>query len=148
MQGIGTGGLGMGGLGNIAGANLADSKIVEAQRLERAGETEKAAKDFEKLLAGIMVKQMRSTLKDGFFPAGPGNDAYNAWLDESLGKSLADSGIMGLAGQLKTQLGAIAGAGPGSMGTETKGPGNKDASSQDAKAIHADQHSLPNGDKR
>ena len=39
-------------------------------------------------------------LDTGFFE-GPGADIYTAWLDEHLGKTLADQGALGLAGMVK-----------------------------------------------
>ncbi|HPF12648.1 MAG TPA: rod-binding protein [Planctomycetota bacterium] len=98
--------IGLGSIQTNAVGQLADQKVSRAQTLERAGEAAKAAKEFEKLLSTMMVKQLRSTLKDGFFPKGPGNDAYNSWLDDAIGSSLAESGTLGLVGQLKAQLGS------------------------------------------
>ena len=81
---MGIGGIG-GGLGKVAGEHVAQDKIGQAKRLEKSGDSAQAAQEFERLLAGIFVKQLRSTLKNGFFPKGPGNDAYNSWLDDALG---------------------------------------------------------------
>ena len=92
-------------LQGVLGASMAENLTQKAEALGRRTEVEDAAREFERLLSTMLVKQMRSTLKDGFFPSGPGNDAYNGWLDESIGQSLADSGTMGLLGQLKAQLG-------------------------------------------
>lgn len=94
---------------SVLGSSMAQNATTKAQSLARTDNVETAAREFERLLSTMLVKQMRSTLKDGFFPSGPGNDAYNGWFDEAVGKSLADSGSLGLLGQLKAQLG---GAGP------------------------------------
>ena len=65
-----------------------------------------AAKQFEALLATMLVKEMRQTLSEGFFGDGPGSDSFNGWLDKSIGDSLADSWDLDLAGLVKTNLDA------------------------------------------
>jgi Rod binding domain-containing protein len=101
-------GFSMPGLGASAGQNLANVQLEKAQRLGDGQQVTKAAKEFEKLMATMLVKEMRSSLKDGFFPAGPGNDTYNAWFDEKIAESLSRANGLGLAGQLKASMGAQA----------------------------------------
>ncbi len=98
-------GMGIHGFELSAGQNLTSAKLENAQRLGETAEATKAAKEFEKLMATMLVKEMRSSLKNGFFPSGPGNDTYNAWFDEKVGDSLSSSNALGLAGQLKAALG-------------------------------------------
>ncbi|MCA9001874.1 MAG: rod-binding protein [Planctomycetes bacterium] len=110
-------GISLPGIEVSAGQNLSKAQLERAQRLGESENVTKAAVEFEKLMATMLVKEMRSSLKDGFFPSGPGNDTYNAWFDEKIGESLARSNALGLAGQLKTAMGAqptetVPGAGP------------------------------------
>ncbi len=98
-------GFGIRGLETSAGQNLSATKLENAERLGKQEDVSKAAKEFEKLMATLLVKEMRSSLKDGFFPSGPGNDTYNAWFDEKIGESLSRSDSLGLAGQLKATMG-------------------------------------------
>lgn len=49
-----------------------------------------APHQFSKLLATMLVKEMRQALPDGFFGEGAGSDIFNGWLDEHIGNSLAE----------------------------------------------------------
>ncbi|MCP5022416.1 MAG: hypothetical protein GY930_11650 [bacterium] len=98
-------GFGLRGLEASAGQDLSATRLEKAERLGKEEDVNKAAKEFEKLMATLLVKEMRSSLKDGFFPSGPGNDTYNAWFDEKIGESLSRSDSLGLAGQLKATMG-------------------------------------------
>lgn len=98
-------GFGLQGLEASAGQNLSATRLENAQRLGEEENVTKAAKEFEKLMATMLVKEMRSSLKDGFFPSGPGNDTYNAWFDEKIAESISRSDSLGLAGQLKATMG-------------------------------------------
>ncbi len=93
------------GLESGASQNLSKARLENAQRLGDGDKVNKAAKEFEKLMATMLVKEMRSSLKDGFFPSGPGNDTYNAWFDEKIADSLSKGDSLGLAGQLKAAMG-------------------------------------------
>ncbi|MEZ5975005.1 MAG: hypothetical protein R3E96_09240 [Planctomycetota bacterium] len=91
-------------LGAIAGASLGQRSVEQAKAAGGRSNSAEAAKDFEKLIATMLVKQLRQTLKNGFFPEGPGNDAYNGWFDDAMGTALTESHTLNLAGQLKAQL--------------------------------------------
>ena len=56
------------------------------------------------LLSTMLVKEMRSSLGEGFFGKGPDGDVYGGWLDESVGKALADRDALHLEGVLKESL--------------------------------------------
>ncbi len=99
-------GFAISGLEANASQDLGKSALERAQRLGDNKQVTKAAKEFEKLMSTMLVKEMRSSLKDGFFPSGPGNDTYNAWFDEKIADSLSRSNALGLAGQLKASMGA------------------------------------------
>jgi Rod binding domain-containing protein len=80
---------------------------LQAQNLEvpkPGGDSAQTARDFEALLATMLVKEMRSTLSEGFFGSGPGADTFGGWLDKTIGDSLADTWDVDLAGMVKTSL--------------------------------------------
>ena len=93
------------GLEANATQSMSTAKLEKAMRLGEGEKVSKAADEFEKLMATMLVKEMRSSLKDGFFPSGPGNDTYNAWFDEKIAESMSKSNALGLAGQIKTSMG-------------------------------------------
>ena len=99
-------GFAISGLEANAGQDLSKTQLDRAKRLGESNQVTKAAKEFEKLMSTMLVKEMRSSLKDGFFPSGPGNDTYNAWFDEKIAESLSRTNALGLAGQLKASMGA------------------------------------------
>lgn len=79
----------------------------EQERLSAPGGDHAAAgKQFEALIATLLVKQMRSSLNEGFFGSGPGADTFGGWLDKEIGDSLARSWDVDLAGMVKTNLDA------------------------------------------
>ena len=78
---------------------------LNAQDSVLAGEAKEAAAKFEALLATTLVKEMRKTLPEGFFGSGAGSDVFDGWLDEHVGKALAQSGGLDLAGMIKTGIG-------------------------------------------
>ena len=45
---------------------------------------------FSKLLATMLVKEMRQALPQGFFGEGAGADIFNGWMDEHIGAALAE----------------------------------------------------------
>ena len=68
------------------------------------GELEEAAKQFESLLATVMIKEMRRGLKDGFFGSGAGSDVFEGWLDEHMGSALAATGALDVAGFIRVNM--------------------------------------------
>ncbi|QDU70080.1 rod-binding protein [Engelhardtia mirabilis] len=72
-------------------------------RMQNAG-VDKVAREFERLFASMLVKEMRATLQDGMFGKGAGSDTYGAWFDEHIGASLADTGALDMAGILRAGL--------------------------------------------
>lgn len=81
------------------------ARLSSAQRELRKGDVSEAAREFERLFATLLVKEMRSTLPEGFFGKGAGSDVFDGWLDEHLGKSLADGRGLGLRISLERDLG-------------------------------------------
>jgi Rod binding domain-containing protein len=68
------------------------------------GDTDKAAKMFEELLATMLVREMRRGLGEGFFGGGAGSDVYEGWLDEHVGRSLSSDGSLDLAQAIRRSL--------------------------------------------
>jgi len=71
----------------------------------RGDDREEAAKMFEELLATMLVREMRRGLEGGFFGGGAGSDVYEGWLDEHVGRSLAQSQALDLAQAIRLSLG-------------------------------------------
>ena len=63
-----------------------------------------AAAKFQALLATMLVKEMRSSLNDGFFGEGAQGDVYGGLLDQHVGQSLADRDALHLEGVLRESL--------------------------------------------
>jgi Rod binding domain-containing protein len=74
---------------------------------------QQAAREFEMLLATMLVREMRRSLGEGFFGGGAGADVFEGWLDEHLGASLTAGPGLGLrevlAGELSSELRARGG---------------------------------------
>ncbi len=76
----------------------------EALTRMRAGELERAAssrtsteagKRFEAMLGTMLAREMRRGLDEGFFGDGPGADTFQAWLDDFVGRAMAERGALG-----------------------------------------------------
>ena len=80
-------------------------RLESAGRELRRGDVGLAAREFERLFATLLVKEMRATLPEGFFGGGAGSDVFDGWLDEHLGASLADGRGLGLRIALERDLG-------------------------------------------
>jgi Rod binding domain-containing protein len=104
------------GLGSLSSASLSAGRDAmsarEGARLDEAkqlaervnsdpAELRKAAQAFEALFASMLVKEMRATLAEGFFGAGPGADTYSGMLDEKVGETLAESELFGVQKMLE-----------------------------------------------
>jgi Rod binding domain-containing protein len=85
-------------------ANAQSAGLERARSAAGAGDPEKAAKMFEELLATMMVREMRRGLDGGFFGSGSGSDVYEGWLDQHVGKSLADTGALDLAQSIRFSI--------------------------------------------
>lgn len=69
------------------------AKSVAALASKAKGDAKSQAavpKQFSKLLATMLVKEMRQALPEGFFGDGPGADIFNGWMDEHVGSALAE----------------------------------------------------------
>lgn len=78
---------------NIVGIQADRTAQGVARLAEQAREGGAKAKDvpeqFSKLLATMLVKEMRQALPEGFFGGGAGADIFEGWLDEHVGAALA-----------------------------------------------------------
>jgi hypothetical protein len=69
-----------------------------------AADTLPAARRFQALLGAMLVKEMRSSLPEGFFGGGAGGDVYGGWLDEHVGAALAQRDALHLEGMVRESL--------------------------------------------
>lgn len=70
----------------------------------------KAAREFESLFVGMMLKSMRETVgKDTLTGGGHGEEVYRALLDQEYAKAVAENGSLGLARIIEKQLAAAEG---------------------------------------
>ncbi len=98
-------------LSRIAAAQLSKSAKPAGELSNRAvsdkeaAKIEKAAKDFETIFLGYLLKSMRRTVTESSL-WGDGRDMklYQAMLDEQLAAQMAESGGIGLAELLAEQL--------------------------------------------
>lgn len=87
--------------------SVQNTDAVKAERIgasAREGDSEKASKMFEELLATMLVREMRRGLGEGFFGSGAGSDVYEGWLDQHVGRSLAANGSLDLAQSIRISL--------------------------------------------
>ncbi len=84
--------------------SLADARVGKLRGSAQSSPEEAAAR-FEELLASMLVKEMRNALPEGFFGKSTGSDVYGGWLDEHLGKAIAETGGLGLRDVLLPGLG-------------------------------------------
>ena len=83
---------------SIAGKLDQANMSVGEGRLERAmneRSPEEAGKKFEAMLGTMLAKEMRKGLDEGFFGKGPGADSFSGWLDEYVGRVMAEQGTLG-----------------------------------------------------
>ena len=90
-----------------------------------------ASQHFESLFLGVMLKEMRKTVPESGLLKSDALDTYQQLFDQQVALSLSRAGGIGLAKQLTTQLGSLAGQGavppagaagmaiPGALPTET-----------------------------
>ena len=80
-------------------------RLEAAQRELRNGDHGDAAREFERLFATLLVKEMRATLPEGFFGEGAGSDVFDGWFDEHTGSALSEGRGLGLRVALERDLG-------------------------------------------
>ena len=97
-------GLSLNGLPSHALNALESGKLESARGALEGERGDEAADAFEKLLATMLVKEMRRALPDGFFGTGPGAEVFEGWFDEHVGGALAERDALGFAGMVKEDL--------------------------------------------
>lgn len=81
------------------------SEPVVAAKPPVADKLDKAAKDFESLIVGELLKTMRNTVaKSGMTGTGAGADIVSGMFDEQLAKCLADTGAFGVGKLVKGSM--------------------------------------------
>jgi Rod binding domain-containing protein len=88
-------------LPNVDALTSLSSKLPKEVTSAEAGT---AARQFQELLGALLVKEMRTTLPEGFFGSGAGGDVYGAWLDEHVGAALAKRDALHLEGFVRESL--------------------------------------------
>jgi hypothetical protein len=81
---------------------------LEARDLQRAvgARTPKeAGAKFEAMLGTMLARELRKGLDEGFFGSGPGAETFSSWLDEHIGRAMAERGTLG-AGKLVEKFAA------------------------------------------
>ncbi len=90
--------LGMGALDatrmNISGRKEA-AQLAELQSGGSDQKADEAAEKFEALLGGMLAKELRKGLPEGFFGEGPGSEQFSSWLDQFVGEAIAERGAFG-----------------------------------------------------
>jgi flagellar protein FlgJ len=69
----------------------------------------KAAREFESVLAGQLVKQMFESMpRSDAFGGGPGEDIYRGMLAERVGDMIGRNGGIGIAKSVETEIARMA----------------------------------------
>lgn len=99
-------GLDTGLAGTIASAQTdkLSRSVEDLARKARGGDAERVPQEFSKLLATMLVREMRQALPEGFFGEGAGSDVFEGWLDEHVGAALAARDGLRLEGMIAESL--------------------------------------------
>ena len=100
-------GFAISGLEANASQDLSKTQLDRAKRLGESKQVTKAAKEFEKLMSTMLVKEMRKSVKD-LIP-GDSTDSLGVLFDEQIGKQVASGGGLGIANQLARYMEAQGG---------------------------------------
>lgn len=80
-------------------------KISTQKTDKEAMAAKKAAREFEALFIGMMLKSMRATVgKDPLTGGGQGEEVYRSLLDQEYANAVVKGGGLGLAGIIEKQL--------------------------------------------
>ena len=85
------------------GPFFADPAVPHAAKT--AGQAEKAARDFEAVFLGQMLKHIFSGIEtDPVFGGGHGETVFRGLLIDEIGKQIADTGGIGIADRVRQDL--------------------------------------------
>lgn len=93
--------------GKLAEAN-AGREVSALARAARQEDPDEAGKEFEAMLGTMLAREMRRGLDEGFFGKGPGGDTFSSWLDEYIGRTMAERGTLGTGGLVKAFVANLA----------------------------------------
>ena len=93
------------GTGGASPGDQDQAKLDAVRRAVEHGDAGEASRQFEKLFAVLLVRELRRTMPEGPFGDGPGADVYEGWFDEQLGGALSQRDALGLAGMIKSAIG-------------------------------------------
>lgn len=94
----------LGARASLATRGARDAELAGLKEGAGRASPAEAAKKFEALFATQLVKEMRSSLSEGFFGQGPHADVYSGWLDQFVGDAIAKDGGLHLADGLQRTL--------------------------------------------
>ena len=113
---------------SIAGQIDQANASREASALERAANSpsdKDAGAAFEAMLGTMLAKEMRKGLDEGFFGKGPGADSFSGWLDEFVGRVMAEQGTLGTGSLVKQYVAEVEGTQGAGEGGEFVAPNTK-----------------------
>lgn len=82
-----------------------EGRLAGARRAAARGDAAETARQFEKVFAVMLVRELRRAMPEGPFGKGAGADVYEGWFDEHLGDALAEQDGLGLSGMVKAAIG-------------------------------------------
>jgi peptidoglycan hydrolase FlgJ len=89
----------------LAPVKPAMGRLHRALSPQQLAKIDAAAKDFESVYAGEMLKPMFATVKtDPMFGGGKGEDTFKSLLLQQYGRKIADTGELGLAKYVKAEM--------------------------------------------
>jgi hypothetical protein len=74
---------------------LARVREGELARAVSSSDSKEAGVRFEAMLGTMLAREMRRGLDEGFFGTAPGAETFHAWLDDFVGRAMAERGALG-----------------------------------------------------
>ena len=99
---------------------LDEARLDGARRAAERGDARETARQFEKIFAVMLVRELRRAMPEGPFGQGAGADVYEGWFDEHLGGALAERDSLGITGMVKAAIGRAQAARDAEVGSETR----------------------------
>jgi Rod binding domain-containing protein len=111
--------------GRLEAARLAETRLDAARRAADRGDARETAREFEKVFAVMLVRELRRNMPAGPFGEGAGADVYEGWFDEHLGAALAEREALGLTRMIETAIGRAQAARDAAAGTGAEAGGQR-----------------------